>query len=399
MSQPEKTLLLAVTGMSPQVVTETLYGIYKKGLEWPDQIKIFTTKKGFDQARLNLLVKGKLKALCTEYNLTLPAFTEEDIEIIPDANERPVDDARTLEDQQALANFITQRVGKLSEDSNTRIHASIAGGRKTMTFFLGYAMSIFGREYDRLSHVLVSPEFENNRDFYFPTLSSAAIEDAKGVSLDSKDAEVMLAEIPFVSQRSLFSSERLSQFSNFDYNTLVSHIKLAQQPTQIKLEFVYDRHKPTVMVNNIEIEFSRRQLDFAFYAMLAREQEEGEEIIRPKTEGDLAAVTSVLYKELALIANLPMDWHKDEMAFLKKLEDSDVLDSRSVKSLAGNGNNMGLTTNLFDSRLNYLTDYLTSKLPAALANIIKPVKTRQDTKQDYVYKILLAPYQVSFSKE
>jgi CRISPR-associated protein (TIGR02584 family) len=48
------------------------------------------------------------------------------------------------------------------------LHVSIAGGRKSMGFFAGYAFSLFGRTQDRLSHVLVNDPFESFPDFYFP---------------------------------------------------------------------------------------------------------------------------------------------------------------------------------------------------------------------------------------
>ncbi|MEP0357448.1 CRISPR-associated ring nuclease Csm6 [Paraglaciecola sp.] len=140
MSGPNRTLLLAVTGISSQVVTETLFVIYQQGLDWPDEIQIITTLKGSEEARLNLLSEGKLAALCQEYNLTVPSFSDEQILVVPDASGTKVDDARTIEDQQALADFITQKVAALTADKSLRIHASIAGGRKTMTFFLGYAI-------------------------------------------------------------------------------------------------------------------------------------------------------------------------------------------------------------------------------------------------------------------
>lgn len=37
-----------------------------------------------------------------------------------------------------------------------------------MGFFVGYALSLFGRAQDRLSHVLVSDPFESLTDFYYP---------------------------------------------------------------------------------------------------------------------------------------------------------------------------------------------------------------------------------------
>ncbi|MBF4102237.1 hypothetical protein INT80_01850 [Gallibacterium anatis] len=45
------------------------------------------------------------------------------------------------------------------------MHVSIAGGRKTMGFFAGYALSLYGRAQDSLSHVLVSAEYEAIQNF------------------------------------------------------------------------------------------------------------------------------------------------------------------------------------------------------------------------------------------
>lgn len=56
----KKNVLLAITGLSPQVVTETLYGIVQNDLEWPDEIQIITTKKGRDEVRLGLLESNDL---------------------------------------------------------------------------------------------------------------------------------------------------------------------------------------------------------------------------------------------------------------------------------------------------------------------------------------------------
>jgi CRISPR-associated protein (TIGR02584 family) len=39
-------------------------------------------------------------------------------------------------------------------DPQASLHVSIAGERKTMGFYVGYALSLFGRTQGRLSHVL-----------------------------------------------------------------------------------------------------------------------------------------------------------------------------------------------------------------------------------------------------
>ena len=137
----KKNILLAVTGLSPQVVTETLFGIVKADIEWPDEIQIITTKRGKEQARLGLIVDGAgkqslLEKFCHDYKKTPPVLTEDTIFVVPDASGGEVDDARTFEDQEALADFIVSHVARLCADPNMQLHASLAGGRKTMTFFL-----------------------------------------------------------------------------------------------------------------------------------------------------------------------------------------------------------------------------------------------------------------------
>ena len=41
-----KRILLAVTGMSPQVITETLYALNVEGEAWPHALRLITTSKG-----------------------------------------------------------------------------------------------------------------------------------------------------------------------------------------------------------------------------------------------------------------------------------------------------------------------------------------------------------------
>ena len=60
-----KDILLSITGMTPQVVTETLYAIYKSEPEhFPEEIYIITTQKGAEKIRTNLLGdEGQLNKL------------------------------------------------------------------------------------------------------------------------------------------------------------------------------------------------------------------------------------------------------------------------------------------------------------------------------------------------
>ncbi|MCP5197791.1 MAG: TIGR02584 family CRISPR-associated protein [Gammaproteobacteria bacterium] len=206
--KPEKysrRILLCVSGLSPQIVTETVYALTVVGESRfvPTEIHLLTTADGAEQARLMLLSEkpGWFHRLRQDHGLPEIRFTLDTIHILHDAEGRPLRDIRQMADNEAIADAITVKVRELTADPHSAVHASIAGGRKTMGFYLGYALSLFGRPQDRLSHVLVSSPFESNRDFFYPTLRERVIYTADGQSRDASDATVMLADIPFVRLR------------------------------------------------------------------------------------------------------------------------------------------------------------------------------------------------------
>ena len=66
--------LLAVTGMSPQVITETLYALHQQGQGMPLSIKIITTALGAEQAWNTLGIghmgaPGKIAQFLLDYDL------------------------------------------------------------------------------------------------------------------------------------------------------------------------------------------------------------------------------------------------------------------------------------------------------------------------------------------
>ncbi|WP_330149819.1 CRISPR-associated ring nuclease Csm6 [Shewanella xiamenensis] len=394
MIKPHQTLLLAVTGNSPQIVTETLYGIFQQQLEWPNRIVIITTQIGAATAKRTLIDEGKLAALCTEWDLPLPAFSEQDLLVITGAEDKPVDDARTEEDQTALADFITRHVAQFTSDTHTRVHASIAGGRKTMTFFLGYAMTVFGRDFDRLSHVLVSEQFESLADFYYPSRNSHLITNRNGEYLDTANAEIMLAEIPFVSQRSMLGEANIRHFASLGYSELVRQIRLANRPNDIKLHFEFDVTAPSVMVNDLRLDFSKHRLEFAFYAMFARPRDEYEDPIeRPSDATNITLVTKALSYELTLLMRPNAHAHKEEPKFWEEMEDLAVIDSRTRIAILENPHTIGITEKQFDARKNSLYKFLKQHVPQALADILMPSSSGK-SKQ---YRMNLPPEQISFS--
>jgi CRISPR-associated protein (TIGR02584 family) len=234
-----RRVLLAVTGLTPQIVTETLYALAVAQQEpWiPTEIRLITTAEGAQRARLSLLdpKEGQFHALCRDYGLTGKiAFPPENILLIRDASGVPLADIRTPEDNTLAADALLAEVRALCADENCALHVSIAGGRKTMGFFLGYALSLFGRAQDRLSHVLVNEPFESLREFYFPPAEPCVLHTAKGKPIHTADAQVLLAEIPFVRLRDGLPREALAHGAPF--KSIVTTAQLVVDPPALRFD-------------------------------------------------------------------------------------------------------------------------------------------------------------------
>lgn len=203
-----RQILLCATGLSPQVVTETVYAILKDAgqhYRMPDEIRLITTSEGAERARLWLLSAepGWFARLCRDWQLPPIRFDADCIRVIRDADGQPLADVRSAADNVAAADAITEQVRALTADPATALHVSLAGGRKTLGFFAGYALSLFGRPQDQLSHVLVSEPFESSADFFYPTPYERIINVGRPTPkpVDCRTAEVMLADLPFVRLR------------------------------------------------------------------------------------------------------------------------------------------------------------------------------------------------------
>ena len=234
-----RRILLAVTGLSPQIVTETLHAL-AVGSEQPfvpTEIHLITTVEGAERARLALLSEepGWFHRLRRDFDLPPIAFDLAHIHILRGADGVPLADIRSPQDNLACADFITETVRQFSADPDAALHVSIAGGRKTMGFFLGYALSLFGRAQDRLSHVLVSEPFEASWEFFYPTPYEHVIETVGKKLADARDATISLAEIPFVSLRHGLPSALLDGSAGFEATVSAARATIGPAGLEIDL--------------------------------------------------------------------------------------------------------------------------------------------------------------------
>ncbi len=256
-----KKILLLVTGMTPQIITETVYGLAHPTdgtSPWvPDEIHVISTQDGLNQIRDRLFEKGNFQRLIEDHQLPQIAFDESQLYCITNTDGVLLKDLKTPADNEFAADKICEKVREFTADDTNTLHVSIAGGRKTMGFYAGYALSLYGRAQDRMSHVLVDDRFETVADFYYPTPDTRFVTNREGKTLDAKDAQVWLANIPFVRLRSSLSPHALVH--QYRFSDVVESLNDLTQPLQLVLNGL----KQTVSVKNKTCELPPR--DFAFY--------------------------------------------------------------------------------------------------------------------------------------
>jgi len=277
-----KKILLAVCGLSPQIVTESLYALaFCRDVPLiPDEVHLVTTCEGAERARLLLLSEepGWFHQLRREYDLPSILFDNDHIHIMCDHAGRAMEDIRTPEDNAAAADFITRMVRELTGDPDFMLHVSIAGGRKSMGFYLGYALSLFGRSRDELSHVLVSQPYESLKDFFYPSKEKRIIftrEDEK--PLDASKASVWLANIPFVRMRHGIPEALRQGDASFSEVVAAASQAFLEPLLQIDLK----RGRLITPIGEVHLP----PVDLAFYLWMARRRKDGRNAISCPVDG------------------------------------------------------------------------------------------------------------------
>ena len=208
MQQTKRKVMVCVSGMTPAVITETLYALVTQKNFIPDAIHVITTNKGKEKIQRQLLgSEGHFHALMKDY---LPGktvqFDASTIHLIG-AAQAPLEDITTDQDNRAAADTIYGVLRSIKAIPNTQMHVSIAGGRKSMSFYMGHAFSLVADADDELSHVLVTAAFENSKlGFYYPPVQAWERE-LDGILYKSSDAEVTLAEVVALKLGNLFDAD------------------------------------------------------------------------------------------------------------------------------------------------------------------------------------------------
>jgi len=208
-------ILLAIAGLSPQVITETLYALHQDGVVL-DEIHIIATRIGRDAIATQLLAPddGRYFRYLKDYGIDIERilFAHETIHVLRDLQGNPIDDIISEEENEILLKECLTYAYQFTKKPQNTVFFSIAGGRKTMSACLMVAAQMYARPQDRIYHVLVSPEFESHKDFFYPPVKPVMLElrDAKGQNnyKDTSYARVTLVPIPFISLRAATGGEK-----------------------------------------------------------------------------------------------------------------------------------------------------------------------------------------------
>lgn len=248
-----KNILLLVTGGTPQIITETIWALAcdpQHNEQWiPDEVHIISTRYGLNEVKNKLLGKDKiLTRMKNEYAQIAKLKLEENfLHCFTDQEGNELEDLRTPEENEFAANLICEKIRHFSSDEKVSLHVSIAGGRKTMGFYAGYALSLYGRAQDRMSHVLVDEKFEKGINFYYPSKNENDFiidRENKTIGL-SKDAQVWLAQIPFVRLKEAVKDKH--QLKGKDSFSTVVH-KINESFNDVKLKILV--HSREVVIND-----------------------------------------------------------------------------------------------------------------------------------------------------
>lgn len=154
--------VLALCGLAPAVITETLWDLLRRHIDIP-VLHVVTTQNGAQRFHEDLAGEdGAIFRLWDVWASDKP---------LPDIRMHVFDCADMAQeaDHWHMADRIGKLVRNLTDKTKIPLYASAAGGRKTMSMLLALAMSLYARPEDRLIHILADPDLEINPDFFFPS--------------------------------------------------------------------------------------------------------------------------------------------------------------------------------------------------------------------------------------
>jgi len=148
MNNSPKHILISLLGRTPQILTETLYALMIRRKIPISEIWVLTTNECVPAITQKLLDSGagKFYQFCRDWGIDEHKikFNSEHILLAGDISNSPTAPPNS-DSCEPLVNLILNVLRNLTHDPNTVLHCSLAGGRKTMSVYLAFALQFFGR--------------------------------------------------------------------------------------------------------------------------------------------------------------------------------------------------------------------------------------------------------------
>ena len=324
-----RNILVCVSGMSPAVVTETLYALVHESPAFvPDEIHVITTLDGKQKIQKELLDPqlGRFHTFMRDYlpqqSIRFDASTVHVISEFRSVTASPfgqlpnmpkagqvreeLQDITTAKDNEAAANTIYSVLREIKSQPGTRLHASVAGGRKSMSFYMGHAFSLLAEADDQLSHVLVSEPFENPQlGFYYPprepVLRSWTDRQGEQHSVSTGQADIKLARLSVLKLGVLLGRDWPVKAQN-SFEFAVTLAQAAVEPPRRKVVLTRDRKtdqlRGSLYLCGETVELPPQDfVVFAIYALARAKQHEANLI--DGAEVDLTVLPDDLWQKLS----------------------------------------------------------------------------------------------------
>ena len=265
--------VLALTGLSPAVLTETLYAMSVLGVDgtkwWPSRIVVVTTTEGqrhianpdsegdFYCRPLNEV----LAEMSAQYRAELGGrqFPPVDV-IVPTLGPEPgvpIDDVDTPEKLNAMADCLGKKFRELvtrakpADPEPLPVHLSAAGGRNGMGFVASQVIGLFGRDEDVASQILVSPDRVTQAQprFYFVDKNVQHYHvPSTGEAIKKKNIHLSLIKLPRLLIQTLLDTDE--QKLIFERNLSLSQIVAGVNERFVAHKMVIDTKAMTIRVGS-----------------------------------------------------------------------------------------------------------------------------------------------------
>jgi len=340
-----ESILVALAGLSPAVITETVWALAHMEIPIvPKRIIVITTQQGRERVVRQLFEEGAWEPMREKLLLKLSQREAEkggignqnlqhylklgpvpdSIRVIPQADyQKELNDVRTAEDNAQVADFLLENLRPFTENAHCRIIGSIAGGRKTMGALLHSVMSLLGRADDRLVHVLVEEPWDRLPGFLYPGCAGNFCHPETGETLDTGSAYLDLAEIPFIPLRPMFESE-LQKYAG-SYLELVREVRRRALSRGEDTPVFADPEKGFLRIGDQSLEFNPRE--YVYYLAFLKRASEGEKPLLQAVDMDAESL-----RELAREYRRQGDFSHWANQFLENSDNLEDEDGRKMAS-------------------------------------------------------------------